>query len=172
MVIQKSDTSWYYSESWIKAKILTEEKHQVPKQQEVSTEKKKEWNRNVIKTSSIVTEQDLGQFEWNRGNLNWIQGGTSYWEVSISSKKYFAIICTLNLKTLQRESDPGKLIKMLLRFEHCCTSFIGLIKLNIFYKKDPYFLKKTNYLTRYSDKNSWFLGILEIISSQYLPPFS
>ena len=62
----------------------------------------------------------------------------------------------ISLETLQRESDPCKLIKMLLRFEHYCTSFMGLIKLDIFYKKDPYFLKKTNYLTRYSDKKGGF----------------
>ena len=36
------------------------------------------------------------------------------------------ILCyfMLNMKTLQRESDSCKLIKMLLRFERYCTSFI------------------------------------------------
>ena len=36
----------------------------------MSTEKKKgEWDGNVIETSSIVTEKDLGQFKWNRSSF-------------------------------------------------------------------------------------------------------
>ena len=38
--------------------------------------KKKEWDGNVIKTSSVVTEKDLEHFKWNRSSFKKIWNKT------------------------------------------------------------------------------------------------